>query len=313
MKKSILCITPIHHLMGVYKELSKYGSITYEPVISKKNLINILRQKKHQTLFVNPNKQGFKLDKDVLEHSSISLINTCSTGTNHIDLDYCKKNSIKVYSLTKDLKIIKDLPSTSELAFGLMIMLLRKILPAHNSVKKFKWDYLPYVGTQIKGLTVGVVGYGRLGKIFCRQLEGFGAKIIISDPYIKRTRYPNQALNDMLPKIDVLALHVHVSEETRKFINKKSLSLIKTGAIIINTSRGELVEENDIINALKKKKIAGYATDVIADEFNDVKKSDLIKNIDKYPIIVTPHIGGMTIEGQTKAFMHAVKKFKRLS
>lgn len=312
MKKNILCITPISHLFGVEKELKKHGNISYEPNISLAKLIKLLNKKKYDALFVNPNKQGFILNENALKGSSIKVINTCSTGVNHIDLNYCKEKNIKIWSLTKDFDIIKDLPSTSELAFGLMITLLRKVIPAHNSVIEYKWDYLPFIGRQVKDLTVGVVGYGRLGKIFCKQLEGFGAKILISDPYVKNCRYPNKSLKALAPLVDVLVLHVHVSDTTRKFINKKMIALLKKGSIIINTSRGELVDENAIIVALKHKQLGGYATDVISHEFENIKESPLIKNIKKLPIIITPHIGGMTIEGQTKAYLHAVNKFKNL-
>ena len=310
MKYNILCITPVKHLPGVYEELEKYGKITYLPNISKKKLRIFLRKKIHDCLFLNPNKQGFILDESILKESSIKIINTCSTGTNHIDLTFCKKNNIKVWSLKKNLKLLNKLPSTSELAFGLMIVLLRKILPAHNSVLDYNWNYLPYLGSQIKDLTVGVVGYGRLGKIFCKQLEGFGAKILICDPFIKTKKYENLRLSKLAERVDVLALHVHVNDSTRKFIDGKILSKMKKGAILINTSRGELVDEDAVLKSLRKKHLAGYGTDVIIHEFDNLKKSKLIKYAKKLPILLTPHIGGMTIQGQSEAFLFAVRKFK---
>ena len=312
MKNNILCVTPIKHLIGVYAELKRYGKITYLPNISKKNLSALLNKQIYNAIFVNPNKQGFKLDSSILKNSKLEVINTCSTGINHIDIDFCKKNKIKVWSLTKDYSLINKLPSTSELAFGIMIVLLRRILKAHNSVLKYEWDYLPYLGDQISGLTVGVVGYGRLGKIFCKQLEGFGAKIIISDPYIKKCRYNNLSLKELVKKVDVLVLHVHVSSQTKKFINNDVIKRMKKGSLIINTSRGELVDENAILKNLKSGQLGGYGTDVLSDEFNNIKKSKLIKYANKLPIIITPHIGGMTLQGQSKAFMFAVKKFSRL-
>ena len=193
-----------------------------------------------------------------------------------------------------------------------MIVLLRKIVQAHNSVLKYNWDYLPYIGNQISGLTIGVVGYGRLGKIFCKQLNGFGSKILVNDPYVKNCPYNNISLSDLISKVNVLVLHVHVNDKTRKFINNKMIKKMKKGAIIINTSRGELVDENDILKNIKSGHLGGYGTDVLADEFENIKKSPLIKYANKFPIVITPHVGGMTIEGQTKAFMFAIKKFNKL-
>ena len=127
MKTKILCITPVKHLEGVYEKLETFGSITYLPNISKIKLIEFLKNNNISYIFTNPNKQGFILDEEVLKYGNIKIINTCSTGLNHIDVDFCKIRSIGVWSLTKDYDLINDLPSTSELAFGLMMSLLRNI------------------------------------------------------------------------------------------------------------------------------------------------------------------------------------------
>ena len=146
------------------EELKKYGNIIYEPYINKKLLKEKLKNQKIEYLLTNPNKQGFILDNEVLDDSNIKLINTCSTGTNHIDKEYCLKNKIKILSLTKDYNLINDLPSTSELAFGLMINLIRNVNLSNLSVKNFKWDYEPFIGREIRNLNLGIIGFGRLGK-----------------------------------------------------------------------------------------------------------------------------------------------------
>ena len=130
---NIICTTPITHLPGIYDELQKYGKVAYFPSINKKDLIYKLKKNPFDVLFVNPNKQGYILDVKILKNSNIKIINTCSTGTNHIDLNYCEKKGIKVYSLADNKSFIKNLPSTSELAFGLMISLLRKITQSNRS------------------------------------------------------------------------------------------------------------------------------------------------------------------------------------
>ena len=107
--KNILCITPVKHLQGVYELFNNYGSVIYEPNINKKDLIALLKDTSIEYIFTNPNKQGFILDEQVLKDSGIKMINTCSTGTNHIDLKYCNDKGIEVLSLTKDM----DLKPTS--------------------------------------------------------------------------------------------------------------------------------------------------------------------------------------------------------
>lgn len=318
---NILVITPLKHLLGVFEELKKYGNIIYLPYINKLELIDKLKDKNIEYLLTNPNKQGFILDKDVLENSNIKLINTCSTGTNHIDKEYCFKKNIKIWSLTNDYELINDLPSTSDLAFGLMINLLRNIPLSFQSVKNYNWNYEPFIGREIKNLNLGIIGFGRLGKIMSNYGKSFGMNILIYDPYVSNEKilkidknYKKVNKNELLELSDVISIHVHVNEETKNMINKDFINKMKNNSYLINTSRGEIVNEDDIINNLKNKKLGGYATDVLYHEFSNINNSKLIKlsNENKYNLIITPHIGGMTIEGQTKAYMWSVKKFNDL-
>ena len=127
--KTIICTTPINHLEGLKSNLRKRGRLIYKPDINKKELKKILeKNNKINIIFCNPNRQGYILDKEILQNSSVKLINTASTGLNHINQDDCKKLGIKILSLTKDFKLLKNLPSTSELSFGLMINLLRNVI-----------------------------------------------------------------------------------------------------------------------------------------------------------------------------------------
>ena len=308
----ILCITPVKHLGGVYEKLQSYGEVIYKPEVDKNELKILLDTAEVDYLFTNPNKQNFILNEEVLRDSNIKVINTCSTGLNHIDLDYCKENKIDVWSLKEDYELINDLPSTSELAFGLMMSLLRNIPKSFHSVKDGNWDYEPYVGHQIKGKTIGVIGYGRLGKIMCDLFYGWGVKLLASDPYERITTARGVPLDELLEKSDVVFLHTHVTDETRGMVDEEFISYMKEGSYLINTARGELVDEVAIIESIKVGHLKGYGTDVIKDEFGDIQNSKLVE-FSMNPnnnVVITPHIGGMTIEGQTKAYHWAIGKFK---
>ena len=327
MKKNIIVITPIKHLKNVYEEISKYGNVIYEPEIDYEKLKYLLINKNIHIIFTNPNKQKFILDKKLLENTNIKIINTASTGTNHIDKIYCKNNNITIWSLTKDHDLINDLPSTSELAFGLMLSLLRKIPQGFDSVKNGNWNYEPYIGKQLKGLTLGVLGFGRLGKIMADFCIGFGINVIVHDPYVKTfmindtkmvkgnmNKYYNYVtIEELCKHSDVISIHVHVTDETRKMINKDFLNNMKYKSYLINTSRGELVDEDEIINFLENDKLAGYGTDVIDNEFSTMTNNIIeLAKLNKYNIVITPHVGGMTYEGQQKAFLYAANKFINL-
>ena len=308
----ILCITPVRHLDGVYEKLQSYGEVIYKPEVDKNELKILLDTTGADYLFTNPNKQNFILDKEVLQFGFLKVINTCSTGLNHIDTNYCKENKIDVWSLKEDYELINDLPSTSELAFGLMMSLLRNIPKSFHSVKDGNWDYEPYVGHQIKGKTIGVIGYGRLGKIMCRLFDGWGVKLLATDPYERIITARGVPLDELLEKSDVVFLHTHVTDDTRGMVDEEFLSYMKEGSYLINTARGELVDEKAIIESIECGHLKGYGTDVIKDEFGDIQNSKLVE-FSMNPnnnVVITPHIGGMTIEGQTKAYHWAIGKFK---
>ena len=304
---NIAVITPISHLDGIVELLLTKGTLFYFEESTKDRVRELLLTQKIDTILCNPNQQTYKIDKELLEGTDVSLINTCSTGMNHIDVEYCNKNNIEIYSLTKDMELINDLPSTSELAFGLMMSLLRKIPQSKNHVSEYKWDYTQFMGRQVKDLRIGIVGYGRLGKMMYKYCRSFGATVMVYDPYV--TNIACNSLENMISNVDVISLHVHVTPETKYMINKEILGYCKKSPYIINTSRGEIVNETDIVNALKLGLISGYGADVVDNEFDDLTKSPIIAAMNNDEnIIVTPHTGGMTIEGQTKAYKWAINK-----
>ena len=312
----IICITQVKHLDGVYNLLKDFGNVIYLPDTTKEELKNTLFESETKYLFTNPNKQPFILDEEVLKDSNIKVINTCSTGTNHIDMEYCKENNIEVWHLAKDYELINQLPSTAEHAFGLMLSLIRKIPMSFHSVRDGNWDYEPYIGRQLKGLTVGIIGYGRLGKIMCRLFDGWGVKLLVTDPYERINERIIIArgvpLSELLERSDVVFLHTHVTDETRGMVDDKFLSEMKQGSYLVNTARGELVDEGSIIKSIEQGHLKGYGTDVIKDEFGNIHNSKLIE-FSMNPtnnVIITPHVGGMTWEGQTKAYKWAINKFK---
>ena len=307
----IVCITPIKHLDEVYERLEQYGEVIYVPEISKLELTTLLSETPDiEYLFTNPNKQNFILDEEVLKNSNIKVINTCSTGLNHIDIDYCERNNVEVWSLKEDFELINDLPSTAELSFGLMMSLLRKIPEGFDSVKKGEWDYEPFIGRQVKGLTIGIIGFGRLGRITAELFKGWGVNILVNDPYVGTFEYEQVEIKEIQKKSDVVFLHLHANKETRNMVDRELLSNMKKGSILINTSRGELVNEKDVINSIKEGHLGGYGTDVITDEFGDVKESELVEfSRENNNVVITPHVGGMTWEGQTKAYKWAIDKF----
>ncbi|MAH43860.1 hypothetical protein CL614_09150 [archaeon] len=307
-----ICITPIRHLPGLYEKFESICDFDYFPNISYQELKLILDAGHHNSIFTNPNKQNFIIDKQLLKKTAIRLINTASTGLNHINLKDCKDLDISVLSLTKDYSLIRNLPSTSELAFGLFLSLARKIPTSFDSVKSFNWDYEPFVGRQIMGMTAGIVGYGRLGTYMARYCKAFGMKVIVYDPFKNVFDHDQVEKRELLERSDLISLHVHVKQDTIGFIDEDAVRLMKRKPFIVNTSRGEIVDESSIYDAIKDESIAGYGTDVLVDEFREDLSENALINLSRsgYNVIITPHIGGMSLEGQKLAYSHAINKFR---
>ncbi len=302
----IAVVTPVKHLNGVLNLLATKGEIHLLEEGSKSEVRELLLNKDIDTILCNPNQQTYKIDEELLSGTNVSLINTCSTGMNHIDVEYCKLVGIQIYSLTKDYELINNLPSTSELAFGLLLDLMRNITLSNNTTKQDKsWDYLPFVGQQMKDFKVGIIGYGRLGKMMAKYCKAFDTEVYIYDPYSDESNV--KTLEDLFQICDAVSLHVHVGDETKYMIDYNLLS--RNVKFLVNTSRGEIVKESDVIRALKEGKLWGYGADVIEDEFGDISKSPFF-NLEnsKLNCIFTPHIGGMTIQGQEKAYKWAINK-----
>lgn len=305
MKPKLLICTPIKNIKGLYEKLNKFFILTYKPIASENQLKNL---NQFDYIFTNPNMSKIKFDKFFLiKCEKLKAICTASTGTNHIDLQYMKDNKIRLIYLRNNKKVINKISSTAEHAFALMMSTVRYINTSAMSIRKKKWEYLSYVGRQMNFLTVGVVGYGRLGKMFVRLLKGFDPKILIYEKKFKIRDYNKKyqtGLNELLRKSDIIALHIHADKENINFIDKKKLRIAKKNLIIINTSRGEVVNEVDIINFLKKNKSAKYSTDVVKNEIKGKWESKILKEFLKgnKNILITPHIGGMTDDAQFLAY-----------
>lgn len=309
----ILVITPVQQIVGVPEKLKEIGSVTYidDPVIE--DILPIIDQ--YNAIFTNPNKSRVFIGKDLIDAAKkLSVICTASTGTNHIDIEYTKMNNITVISLTNEMEIIRQISSTAELAFGLMLSALRHIPQAFDSVKNGNWDYTKYIGRQMNFLTIGVVGYGRLGSIFVDFCTAFTNNILVYDPYKVVAKEGIRQVDEetLIRESDIISIHVHITPETFGMVNKRWFSKMKSDVILVNTSRGDIINEDDAIDFLRNNKDACFAVDVITNEISSKSDNKFIDYAREHNnLIITPHIGGMTQEGQQIAYHHSVNNLKQ--
>ena len=308
MKKKILVITPVKHIMGVTENLEAIAAVTYIDDPTLEEILPLIKD--FDGIYTNPNKSKVFIGKELIDAGKkLKVICTASTGTNHIDKDYAKRQGITIISLTEERKVINTISSTAEHAFALTMTSLRHVMNGHNDVMKGGWDYEKFIGRQMDGLTIGVIGYGRLGMLYANYCLAFGSKVLVYDPYQKVSNNNIHQVNDintLLLQSDVISIHVHVTDQTQNMIDYKWFNKMKPNVLIVNTSRGDIIYEPDLIEYLSKNKSAKIATDVLADEIRNREDSPLLKFASESDqVIITPHIGGMTKEAQEIAYNHA--------
>ncbi|MBI5355613.1 MAG: D-2-hydroxyacid dehydrogenase [Candidatus Aenigmarchaeota archaeon] len=245
-----------------------------------------------------------KVTKDVLKNAKkLKAIARAGSGLDNVDVEEAKRLGIKVMNSPEALT-----NAVAELVVADMIALLRNLPKANKSMKDGKWLKKELVGRELRGKVVGIVGFGAIGKRVADLCAAFGARIIaydvvkIPEEYIKNgvSQLP---VDSVIKQSDIITLHVPLVNETRAMINKKTLGSMKKGAILINASRGEVVDEKALLEALKSGHLAGAALDVFEKEPPEASELVLLPNV-----LVSPHIGGQTEEAQNEASVIVAKK-----
>lgn len=303
-KPKLLITTPLHFAGDLEEKFKK----KYECIITRtENLKDLQKILMKVDAWLCSPCPTYVIDKNLLETSkNLKLIVTPSTGSNHIDLDYCKKRSITVKTLLKT-KFIKNIHASSEFTFSLMLAVLKKIPRALSVVKSGHWrdeeDILR--SRELFGKNLGIIGFGRIGSNVAKYATSFNMNIYAYDPFKKiknRNVTQKKKYQEILKIADILLVCVNLNEKTKNMINKNWFKIIKKGAVLINTSRGEVIVEKEIIKSLKSKKLSYVATDVVSQEQKNISQNILVQYSKKNDnLIITPHVAGLTIESETKA------------
>ncbi|UCD77126.1 MAG: hydroxyacid dehydrogenase [Desulfobacterales bacterium] len=248
----------------------------------------------------------------------LRAIVTATTGLDHIDVAYARQQGIAVLSLRGETDFLQQVQATAEHTWALLLALMRNIVPASIAARQGQWDRDKFRGHELFGQRLGIVGLGRLGQKVARYGQAFGMRVAAYDPLVEEWLEGVRrklTLTDLLKKSDILSLHVPLNTETEGMIGAAQLALLPAGAVLVNTSRGRVIDESALIKALTNRHLAGAALDVVAFERDTESrmKSPLFayaRNHDN--LLITPHIGGATYESmaQTELFMaHKLKKF----
>lgn len=236
-----------------------------------------------------------KIPREALAYATrLKVIGRAGVGVDTIDVNAATERGVAVLNAPAGNTV-----SAAELTFALLLARVRRIAAADRSMRAGEWERSKFGGTEIYGKTLGLLGAGRIGGEVARRARAFGMHVLVYDPYLTEERAEALdvqlgTLDDVLAKADVLSLHVPLTEATTGLIGAREFSLMKPSAIIVNAARGEVIDEDALVDALRTKRIAGAALDVYAHE--PLPADHPLRGFDS--VILTPHLGASTVEAQ---------------
>lgn len=256
-----------------------------------------------------------QIDRQVLEQGpNLKFICSPTTGLNHIDLDEADRRGIRVLSLRGEVDFLREIRATAEHTIGLMLSLLRKLPAAIDHVNHGGWDRDPFCGGELHRKTIGVVGFGRLGRLVARYASAFDARVLVADPNVDQDQIPDAvkkvSIETLLGMSDIVTLHVNLCDATSGFFGKDHFALMKENTWFINTSRGELVDETALLESLTSGRLRGAALDVLSGErATGMGDHPLVRYANQHSnLLITPHIGGCTAESMAKTEIFLAEK-----
>ena len=286
----------------VYKELETIGDCfdISKSASKDEDLANHIKDSEIVVI-----RSATKLTKEVLDKAEqLKIIARCGVGIDNVDLDFAKSKNIFVTNSPS-----ANLISVVELTVALIISASRKLSLADSHLKKGEWNRSQFLGNELYGKTLGIVGFGKAGRLVAERMKSFGMSIVFYDPYVTDWNGSEESikLDDLLRTADVVSIHVIKTKDTENLISKDKLDLLKPSSIIVNTSRGGVLDEDYLFELLESEKIFGAGLDVYSNEPPE--------NVDRYNglnLVTTPHIGASTNEAQLKAGLETIENIKKI-
>jgi D-3-phosphoglycerate dehydrogenase len=251
------------------------------------------------------------IDRPLLEKAPyLRVISTATTGADHIDIEALRDRHVRLLTLAGETDVLRTLTPAAELSWSLLMASARKLRAAITHVLDGKWVREEYPGIMLRGKRLGIIGCGRIGCWMARYGHAFDMEVVGYDPlldvwpeHIRRSGW-----DDLLGGADFITLHVPLSEQTRRMIGGRDFAIMKRGAVFINTSRGGVVDENALLEALASGRLGAAALDVLDGEPN-IDQHPLVRYArDHDNLIITPHIGGFSPDAVKVVVAHAAKR-----
>ncbi|GGF20288.1 NAD(P)-dependent oxidoreductase [Echinicola rosea] len=302
---NILIIDEMHASITPLLE-AKGFKVNYSPKITREEIEEIIGD--YEGLII---RSKTPMDKALMEKAKkLKFIGRAGAGLDKIDLDYIREHGIRLFHAPEGNR-----DAVAEHAVAMLLMLFNNLQNADREVRQGIWDREGNRGEELQGKTVGVFGYGNMGKAFARRLSGFGVEVLAYDKYLENysDEYATEAtFEDIQQKADVLSIHVPLTSETRDFFTVEVLDDFSKPFYLINTARGEVVSLESLNEALEKRILKGALLDVLENEklqsLTPLQKRSFDKLVMRTDVVFTPHIAGWTFQSYKKINEVLVKK-----
>jgi D-3-phosphoglycerate dehydrogenase / 2-oxoglutarate reductase len=242
-------------------------------------------------------RSGTRLDAPLIERAErLKVIGRAGVGVDNVDVDAATRRGIVVANAPESTVV-----SAAEHALALMLALARNVPQAHAALKAGRWERSQFSGFELSGKTLGVLGLGRIGREVARRALALGMRVVAHDPFVAPERFRElgvdeaRSLDEVYAAADVLSLHLPLTSETRGLLDREAFGRMRTGVRIVNAARGELVDEDALVEAIRSGKVAGAALDVFSSEPYEGPLLELDE------VVVTPHLAASTTEAQDRA------------
>ena len=253
-----------------------------------------------------------RFTSDLLERCpKLQVIATPTTGTAHLDLEAAEALGIRVLSLKSEREFLRSITATAEHAWTLLLAANRRLPAVHHAACEGEWGRDKFVAHQLSGATLGVLGYGRLGSMVAAYGTAFRMRVLVCD----HKRVPPQPgltavdFDTLLRESDYLSIHIHATPENIRLFGAKAFARMKTGAVLVNTSHGTLLDESALLEALRGGRLRSAGLDGVNGECDDQLDHPVLAYArENDNLVLTPHIGGATVESRGKALEFMARK-----
>lgn len=240
----------------------------------------------------------------------LKIIACATTGSDHIDREELESRSIPVRTLREDPELLRNITPAAELSWALLMACARRLPAAVAHVRAGGWVRESFPGIMLRGKQIGIIGCGRLGSWMGRYAFAFGMKVVGYDPYVVNLpeNFTSVSLEEIMETSDFITIHVHLSEETRGLVTRRHFEMVKPGAVFINTSRGGVIDETALLEALDNGRLGAAGLDVLDGE-PAIDHHPLLQYAKTHDnLLITPHCAGFSPDAVALVCAHSAKK-----